>query len=172
MAVLHSVDRIVCDGCHNAFQDLISHVALSGDGECWSTPLHHSWHGANRTPCSHRVWTDPGVMIPAPAVLRDGDRWAETGRSQQEDLPAAALAPAGGGEHAGGGTHHTSVGSSQGGQAVHQLTVCSAGDCSYPGLVRRPPGQVLMSCCSQHERLPPATDPPTPADVFLACFEL
>jgi hypothetical protein len=125
-------------------------------------PQNHSWLGQSTYPYTEWSWDDLGVMIHAPVVLKVGDRWIVAGRSQSCDLPEVACEP--------GSGHHCSVWEIDGTKAKHLLTVPSGGDCSYPGLAFGPDGEVLMSYYSQHERLPLPSQPPTPADVFLARF--
>jgi hypothetical protein len=127
-------------------------------------PDNHSWLGRSEEPYRDWTWTDLGVMIHAPVVLSVNGRWIVAGRSQVCDLPEGACEPATG--------HHASVWEICGDQARHLLTVPSAGDCSYCGLVLAPDGDVIMSYYSQHERLPLPALPPTPADIFLARIRL
>lgn len=131
-------------------------------------PRHHSWLGVSRAPYIEWSWSDLGIMIHAPVVLQYDQVWLMAGRSQEEDLPAAALDSLG--EQLRGTGHHTSVWLLEEGKARHALTVPSGGDCSYAGLARGTDGEVLMSYYSQHEWLPLPDGPPTPADVFLARF--
>ncbi len=127
-------------------------------------PDNHSWLGRSRAPYTEWEWTDLGVMIHAPVVLKVGDEWICAGRSQPRDLPPGEVEPDSGA--------HTSVWALRGDKAEHLLTVPSAGDCSYCGLAFAPGGEVVMSYYSQHERMPLPKEPPTPADVFLAEMRL
>lgn len=125
-------------------------------------PDNHSWLGQSQPPYTSWTWTELGAMIHAPVVLDIDGRWIVAGRSQPRDLPP---------EVAQGKTGaRTSVWTIDGNQARHELTVPSAGDCSYCGFAHGPEGDVLMSYYSQHERLPLPDGQPTPADVFLARF--
>jgi len=127
-------------------------------------PRHHSWLGRSTRPYTEWDWTDLGVMVHAPAVLRVHGKWLVAGRSQEEDLPDGCCEAS--------GSHHTSVWEIADRGAQHVLTVPSAGDCSYPGLALGSGGEVVMSYYSQHERLPLSGSRPTPSDVYLARFAL
>lgn len=128
-------------------------------------PDNHSWLGRSEAPYMEWDWTDLGVMIHAPVVLKAGNRWIVAGRSQPQDLPPGTV-PADSG-------HHTSVWAlDDEGKVEHLLTVPSAGDCSYCGLAMGPEGEVLMSYYSQHERMPMPEGQPTPDDIFLARFTI
>ncbi len=131
-------------------------------------PRHHSWIGRSPAPYSDWEWTDLGVMIHAPAVLKYGDSWIVAGRSQKEDLPSDSGIDGAGDPDAKG--HHTSVWRIDGARAVPLLTLPSGGDCSYPGLAVGPDGEIAMSYYSQHEWMPLPSDPPNPSDIFLARF--
>jgi len=120
----------------------------------------HSWLGRSTAPYVEWTWHDLGVMIHAPAVRSVAGRWLVAGRSRVADLPLGIYPPESG--------HHTSLWEIRGEGVTHVLTVPSAGDCSYPGLAIGPEGEVVMSYYSQHERLPLPSQPPVPADVFLA----
>ena len=133
-------------------------------------PGHHSWIGRSRRPYDEWEWEDLGVMIHAPVMLEMEGRWIVAGRSQETDLPAGSFEHYG--EHPTSAEHHTSVWEIKKGRVVHLLTLPSGGDCSYAGLAHGEDGELLMSYYSQHERLPLPSDPPTPADIFLARFRL
>jgi hypothetical protein len=127
-------------------------------------PDNHSWLGRSEEPYMDWEWSDLGVMIHAPALLKVDDTWIVAGRSQPHDLPPGTVEPESGA--------HTSVWAIREDRAQHLLTVPSAGDCSYPGLAFGPDGEVAMSYYSQHERLPLPEGQPTPSDIFLARFVL
>lgn len=127
-------------------------------------PDNHSWLGRSDAPYTDWEWSDLGVMIHAPAVLKVGDTWIVAGRSQPHDLPDGTVEPDSGAR--------TSVWATRENGAEHLLTVPSAGDCSYAGLEFGPDGEVAMSYYSQHERLPLPEGQPTPSDIFLARFVL
>ena len=137
---------------------------------CTLEPQHHSWLG-HRDPASGEwTWDDLGVMIHAPVVLQHQGRLLVAGRSQEEDLPADGFVSYR--EQGDPSGHHTSVWEINGTSASHVLTVPSGHDCSYCGLASAVDGTILMSYYSQHERLPLPRDRPTPADVYLARFQL
>ncbi len=127
-------------------------------------PGNHSWLGQSEAPYRQWEWTDLGVMIHAPVVLPVEGGWICAGRSQVCDLPEGTAKPDSGA--------HTSVWELTEGGARHVLTVPSAGDCSYCGLAYGPEGEVVMSYYSQHEWMPLPKGQPTPADIFLARFEM
>ncbi|MGA1198682.1 MAG: hypothetical protein ACO36I_19510, partial [Candidatus Latescibacterota bacterium] len=131
-------------------------------------PDHHSWIGHSVAPYKDWAWSDLGVMIHAPVVLKVNGQWIVAGRSQESDLVDGQYQKFEGTDR----THHTSVWRIEDDKAEHILTVPSAGDCSYAGLAHGVDGEVLMSYYSQHEWLPVPTDRPTPSDVFLARFKM
>jgi len=110
------------------------------------------------------------VLVHSPVVRVVGERTFVAGRSRAEDLPRgvadAAYRYRKGAKH----RYYTTLWELEGTTLRHLVTVPSAGDCGYPGLVADPTddGTLLLSYYSQHERLPLPAGLPCAADVYVA----